>query len=263
MTRVFTKAVSRWSDELNRYVLIEAESDFTDSYDGDFEQCKGDDTAKKSEQLSLQNQQQQMAFSAHLQSIFDAQYKDQKQILDYIKGKLMPQIDNPQGYSDASLAAQRTGASDTISSNYQHAQQALNTQRFAMGGRDIPSGIDDQLTASLDNSEAQDKAGAQNQITQNNEDLKQRNYWNALGVLQGTGAQFAPQSYAAEATGAGNGASGAGNSVANLSQAYKASQGGFWSSFTNSLGSTLGKTLGGGNAGAGGGTGVGGFFGLG
>lgn len=215
--------------------------------------CKGDETAKAAEK-------QQLAFNTQLMSIFQQQYKDQKGVLDFLKGKLQPMIDHPTGYSPEAEAAMRTSADDTISTGYQNAQKALQNKEFSQGGRDLPSGVNSQLDAALLNSEAGDKASAQNTITLNNENLKQSNLWNAMNVLSGNVAsQFNPLGYASTATQGGN-------TVANLSQAYSTSQSaGFWNTLGNSFAGALGKTLGGGNAtGGGGSTGqqAAGFFGF-
>jgi hypothetical protein len=202
-----------WSEMIDRYLREERP----------VSGGKGDQVAKQSEILSQENMQQQMAFSKQLVDVFNKQYADQKGVLDYLKGKVQPMIDNPKGYSPEALAAMRTSATDTTSAAYQNAQKALQASRFAAGGRDLPSGVDAQLNAALLQSEASDKAAQQNDITVRDENLKQGNMWNAINVLSGTAAQFNPQSYAGASTGASGAASGAGNTTANLSQAYTAS----------------------------------------
>lgn len=181
-------------------------------YTGEFALLKGDSTAKAAEQ-------QQAAFNSQLMSIFQQQFNKQSAVLDFLKGKLQPLIENPTGYSPEALAAMRTQADDTLSNEYQHAQQALQNKEFTQGGRDLPSGVNDQIDAALLTAEAKDRANAQNTITLNDENLKQSNYWNALNVLSGNVAsQFNPLGYAGAATSGSN-------SVANLSQAVTASQG--------------------------------------
>ena len=188
---------------------------------------KGDSTAKAAEQ-------QQAAFNAQLMSIFQQQFGRQSAIFDYLKGKMQPMIDNPTGYSPEALAAMRTSATDQLSNGYQNAQKALQTREFADGGRDLPSGVNAQLDSSLLTAEAADKSNAQNNITLANENLKQQNYWNALNVLNGVAVQENPLGYANSAT-AGSGA------VANLSNAFTASQGPGWGSI---LGGVAGGVLG-------------------
>jgi hypothetical protein len=205
----------------NRYGAV---AQWFEWYVGPVAECKGDQTLKQSEMISLQNQTQQMEFSKQLMGVFEKQYGDQKEVLDYLKAKMQPMIDNPTGYSEKALAAMRTSATDNLSASYQNAQKALQADRFAGGGRDLPSGVDAQLNAALLQSEATDKAGAQNNITLEDENLKQGNYWNAINVLNGVGAQFNPQSYAGASTGASSASSSAGDATANIGKAYKESQ---------------------------------------
>jgi hypothetical protein len=216
--RVWTKVVV----DLASGSVLEAEGY---DYDGEWALAKGDDTAKASEAASLQNQQTQMQFNQQLMAVFQKQFGQQTDVLNYIKGKMQPLIDNPTGASPEALAAMRTSATDQISNQYQSAQKALQRTQFANGSRDLPSGVNDQLNEALLQSEASDKAGAQNNITIQDENLKQANYWNAVNTLSGTAAQFNPQSYAGSATNAANSASSAGDSVGNLSQAVTASNG--------------------------------------
>lgn len=245
--RIYTKIEAQWNDELQQYVTVSAE--FYE-YEGTVALCKGDDTAKQSEQLQLQNQQQQLDFNTQLMGIFQQQYGQQQQVYQYLQKQMQPIIDaGGTGYSAQALASMRTSATDNLSNQYQNAQKALQAQEFTSGGRDLPSGVNQQLNASLFASEAADQAGAQNQITQQNENLKQQNYWNAVNELNGVGAAFNPQSYAGAATNSSEAASTAGNSAANLSTAYQNSKKGFWSNLASGLGAGLGAGLGGGLSG--------------
>lgn len=169
----------------------------------------GDSTAKAAEQS-------QANFSNTLQQIFTKQYGQQSAILNFLTNKLEPQIENPQGYSDTALNSMRTSATDQIATQYQNAQKALQNQQFENGGENLPSGVNEMQTGALRMGQASDTAAAQNQITQQNEQLKEQNYWNAVDALSGNASQYNPQSYAGASTSAGN-------SVAGLSQAYTAS----------------------------------------
>lgn len=202
--RITTKLVI----DLNTGAVLEHDSY---EYEGMVVLCKGDDTAKQAEQ-------QQAAFNSQLMQIFSQQFSKQSQILDFLKGKLTPMINDPTGYAPDALAAARTSATDTIAQQYQNADKALQAKQFALGGRDLPSGVNDQLTGSLLAGQASDTAKAQDEITLQNENLKQNNFWNAMGVLSGNVTNsINPLGYANTATEGGN-------TVANLSQAYKSSQ---------------------------------------
>jgi hypothetical protein len=218
MSFTYTKIVGSWAD----LVVVTHTEGFED--DRPVALCKGDDTAKATEQLQQQNAQQQMAFNQQLMTLFQQQFGKQNAVMDYLNGKMKPIVDaGGKGFSDDALAAMRTSATDKLSGAYANAQRTLQTREFANGSRDLPSGVNAQLDAALLDSESADKAGAQNNITLANENQKQANYWNAVNVLNGQAAQLDPLGYAGAATNAANSATGAGNSVANLSNAVTAS----------------------------------------
>jgi hypothetical protein len=246
--RFYNKIVVQWDDQTQSYKTLEADAF---EYEGAVALCKGDSTAQASEQVQLQNQQQQLQFSQQLMNVFQQQYGQQQQVLQYLQGKMTPIIDaGGTGYGDQALASMRTSATDNLSNQYQNAQKALQAHEDTSGGRDLPSGVNAQLDASLFSSEAADNAGAQNQITQANENLKQQNYWNAVNEYNGIGASFNPQSYASGSSTASGAASSAGSSLASLSQANTAAKKtGFWNTLAGGLGQGLGAGLGAGLSG--------------
>lgn len=196
-------------------------------YEGPVELCKGDPIAKAAEQ-------QQLDFNKQLMSVFQTQFGKQSQVLDFLKGKMTPMIEKPTGLSAEALAATRTSSTDQFSQAYQNAQRALNAKMASSGESQLPSGVGAQLNEALLNAEAADKASAQNQITMQNEELKQSNYWGAVNALNGVAAQQNPLGYAGSAT-AGSGA------VANLSQAVTAANGPGWGSILGGAVGSLGS----------------------
>ena len=201
---VYTKVVI----DTNTGAILESEGY---EYDGPVAECKGDATARQSEQ-------DQAAFNKTLMSTFQSQLAKQGQITDLITKTLTPQLLNPTGYSPEALTALRTSASDTNSGQYQNAQKALNDQLAARGGASaLPSGVDAQLRASLAGAGAQQESQSQNEITLQNENAKMTNLWNAIDALSGNAQVLNPIGYAGGAT-SGSGA------VANLSQAYTQSK---------------------------------------
>lgn len=176
-----------------------------------FQGGKGDQTLKQSEQS-------QAALNQQLSQAFTTQFGKQSQILSYLQGKLQPMIDNPTGFSPEALTAMRTQASDTNADQFNSAQTALNDQLAARGGASsLPSGVDAQIRGQLASAGARQEATSQNNITLQDEQLKQQNFWNAVNGLSGNAAQLNPLGYSGGAT------QGAG-AVAGLGQAYKASQ---------------------------------------
>jgi hypothetical protein len=203
--RYATHIEFEWNGE--QYVRVPLDSH---EYSGPVDECKGDATA-------LAAEKQQAAFNTQLMQIFGKQFAQQQDVLKYLQGKMQPMIDNPTGFSAEGEAAMRTGASEQVAGSYQNATKAIANQRAQRGDAGLPSGVDAQIDAQVGMAAASDSAKAQNDITLQDEQLKQGNYWNAINVLNGVGAQYNPQSYASLY---GQGAS----NVASLSQAYTASK---------------------------------------
>jgi hypothetical protein len=181
-------------------------------YCGPILSFKGDNTANAAE--ASQN-----AFDQSLMTIFRQQYGTQTQLLNYLTGKLQPQINaGGQGYTPAQLTAMRTSATDTIANQFNAAQSGVNAAAARTGGSALPSGVSTMIESSLAPQEALAQSQAQNAITTENATLQQQNYWNAVNALTGQEAVANPLGYSAGAT------SGT-NAVSNASQAVTAAQG--------------------------------------
>lgn len=191
--------------------------------------------------------------ASELRSLFYRQYYSQTAKLAFLNNQMRTAISNPQGFSPQALAALRATATDTIATNFQHAQAALNEREAQTGGLDLPSGVNAQLAEGLYAQEAQQQAAAHNQIELQNEDLKNQNYWRAVQTLSGVAQQEAPERYLSGALDASAG-------VGSLADAAtKANQSGFGSQLEGSIASGLGSELTGGNST---GKGAAGFFGF-
>ena len=222
---ITTRITWSWTGELLEHQWFE--------YSGTVDLCKGDNTAKQAEQ-------QQMAFQQQLMQVFSAQYGKQSAQLDYLNSILKPIAENPRGYDPATLTAMRTSASDTIAQNTAQAKQAIQADMAARGGgTGLPSGVDAQISAQLANSSAAQQAAAQRDITVQDANLKQVNFWNAIQGLSGNTGMLNPIGYAGSANQAGG-------TVANLSQAVTASQQSGWlNAALGGLGGAAGGFLGG------------------
>jgi len=171
---------------------------------------KGDSTLKAQEQA-------QANFSNTLMQSYKTQVAQQSGILSFLTGKLQPMIDNPTGFDAKTLATMRTGATEGTAKSYAQSEQALHEAEAARGGSTLPSGVNAQLEAENANAGAGANEQSQQQITLADAQQKQQNYWNAVGALSGTAAQYNPTGYAGQAT-SGSGA------VGDLGTAYKNSQ---------------------------------------
>lgn len=214
------------SFDIETWALVRHDGSF--EYTGLVSWCKGDPTAQAAEV-------QQQQFDQQLMNIFQQQYGKQSAITDYLTKQLEPVISKGgQGMSPDALAAARTSATDTLSNQFQGAQRAVN----ATEQRDLPSGVNAQVSGSLMAQEAEQQSAAQNTITANNEALKQANYWNSINALSGNSAQINPLGYAGGAT------SGT-NAVSNASQAVTSANGPTLGAIFGSIAGGAGSALGG------------------
>jgi hypothetical protein len=153
-----------------------------------------------------------------------------------------------QGFSPEALAAMRTGATDTLSGQFQNAQAALNQQLKTSGDANIPSGVTVGADESLLTQEAIAKSGAQNQITLANQQQATSNLFNAANVLNGVAAQNNPNALAGEANSGSGNVAGLGNAQGGLQNAItNANNSSFFGKLGQSFAGALGNTLGGGN----------------
>lgn len=171
----------------------------------------GDSTAQNTE-TSAAN------FTNTLQNSFNQQFAAQSGALSFLNGKLTGMINNPTGYSAPALAAMRTSATDQVASQFQAAKMANQNTEFSRGGENLPSGVNAQINAGLTTQAAQAQSAAQNNITQQNAQLQNQNYWNATNALMGVSSQYNPNAYAGDA-------SQSAGEVAGLSSAVTAANG--------------------------------------
>lgn len=195
---------------------------------------KGDQTIKTAEQNSLN-------FSNTLQAAFAKQFGAQTDVLNFLKGKLQPMIDNPTGLSPQALATMRSSAINNTATTYQNALKATQARTAGEGGpTGLPSGVQAQIQGQLGGQQASSEADQLNQIQMQDESLKQQNYWNAVNAENGIAAETNPLGYASDATTANS-------DVGALGAAFKQSQ---QSQLLGALGGLAGGV----------GTAVGGYF---
>lgn len=204
------------------------------------------DQTKNQQNLTAEQTQSQIDFTKTLQSMFQTQYGNQQNILNFLKDTLTPVIQRAEagnGLSPEALTAMRTGATEQTASQFNNAQTATQELEAMHGGNGLPSGVNAQLTAANATAAANSGANAQRQITEYNSNIAQSNLWNGVNALNGLAAQENPLGYAASANSGSEG-------VASLSGAQSSLQNSITNANANSFGgqfmSSVGKGLAGG-----------------
>lgn len=210
---------------------------------------------KQQQQLTLQETQQQMSFNSQLMGLFQQQFQNQQNQLNFLKGVMQPVITNAQagkGFSDEALNAMRTSATDTLSGQFQNAQAALNQQLRSSGSANIPSGVNVGADMALLQEQAKENAAAQNTITLANQQQATSNLFNAANVLNGVAAQNSPNALMSGSLEGGSTVAGLGGAQSQLQNAItNANSNSFFGKLGGAFATTLGKTLGGGLSGFG------------
>ncbi len=143
------------------------------------------------------------------------------------------QVKNPQGFDTRTLAALQTQAINNRAMQEQNAMKGAGAYEAAHAGAGLPSGVNAQIEGQIAGQSGAALQGDLTAIQQQNEQLKNQNYWRANSALSGIAEMESPTSYAGAEIGAGN-------AVANISQASTASDdSGFAGAFSKGLGNVL------------------------
>jgi hypothetical protein len=172
----------------------------------------GDQTAKA-------NEASQAAFSSLLQSSFSTAFGNNQAILSNLNTSLSNSIKNPTGFTPATLAAMRTGATDTTATQFENAEKSAGAVAASHGGDALPSGVSAQISGDIAQGAASQQSQDQNQISLANAQQQQSNYWNAISGL-GTVANLEnPTGYAGASSSAANSSTNAGGLLLQSQQA--------------------------------------------
>ena len=145
------------------------------------------------------------SFSTNLMQDFQTQYASNTALLNYLTGIFKPMVEaGGLGFNAQTLAAMRTGASDTTATQYQNAEKALQQNQALTQEAGLPSGVAEQQKEELAAAAAGQGATAQQNITLANEQQRQRNLEFATQGLSDVARQQNPLGYAAAADSAGN-----------------------------------------------------------
>lgn len=200
---------------------------------------------KQQQQLNLQATEQQMSFNTQLMGLFQQQFANQQNQLNFLKGVMQPvvtQAESGKGFSDAEEAAMRTTATDTLSTQFSNAKEALQQELKTSGSSNVPSGVTAGADLSLLTEEAKQQAAAQNTITLASAQQARSNLFNAANVLNGVAAQNNPNPIASEATGGSGTVAALSGSQSQLQNAItNANNSSFFGKLYQGLGSGLGN----------------------
>jgi hypothetical protein len=137
---------------------------------------------------ALQDAQAKM--TATLNQDYNTTFAEQQSVLGQQKARLDYIAANPMGYSPRELHTATASINDNTA---RAAKQALGSAAaFAAshGGADIGGGAVGQVAGVIGSEAAQSKAGQLSSLSQQNEEMKQKNFWSAISGLNSVGSEL-------------------------------------------------------------------------
>jgi hypothetical protein len=216
--RIFERAVLRWDEARERYVLDAEESRWTE-YAGPVALAKGASVEQKN--LEAQQAQMYQTQTAMLQERF----AKQDAILASLQKAWGPTLalgPDQRGFSDEERAALKSQAIQGTGQEYQKAVKAVGEGMAARGGGDvfIPSGADEALRAQIATAAAESQAGKNLALTEEDYALGRAKFSAATSALSGVSQMFDPLGFANSANQAGSAASESAYRIAQLNNQF-------------------------------------------
>jgi hypothetical protein len=179
----------------------------------------GGSVAANDEQL----QAAQTAETNTLNKDYSTTFAEQQSLLASQQARLSAIAANPMGYTTAQLHNATTNINENTATAAKQALGAAAAYSAGHGAADVGSGVAGQLAANITSGAAQSKAAQLSALSQQNEGLKQQNFWNAIGGLNSVGSELG----GAGGTAIGGAGSSANSAVSAGSGALAAQQAGW------------------------------------
>lgn len=129
----------------------------------------------------------QTSLTNNLNQYFNENMQNQQGVISKLNSSLSAMATAPQGFTPAQTAALNTAAINNSAAANKNAAQTVGAELAGRGGggsSGLESGIDQQIKGSIASSSANQLAGAENQIVQQNALLQQQNQKFGLSGLQ-------------------------------------------------------------------------------
>jgi hypothetical protein len=170
-------------------------------------------------------QKAQTAMTNTLNQDYSTTFAEQQSVLNNQMARLNAIAANPMGYTTAQLHNATTNINENTASAAKNAVGAAAAYAASHGGSagDVGGGPESQAVGQAVSGAAQSKAAQLSALSQQNEGLKQQNFWNAIGGLNSVGSELG----GAGGTAIGGAGNAAGSAVGAGSGALAAQQAGW------------------------------------
>ena len=195
--------------------------------------CSGN---QQIENQDLAVQKTQTAMTQTLSNSYGQAFANQQNVLAAQQARLSAQTANPQGFTPQQLAGATTSINENTATAAKQAIGSAAAFAAAHGGASTSSGAAGQLAGEIASGAALAKSQQLSQVNQQNEELKQANYWRGIEGLNQVGAQYGQAAGTA-----------AGSSASVASSGSQAGEAAFQAMGPSTLGSCTGPSLAGGD----------------
>lgn len=117
-------------------------------------------------------------------------FADQQAVLQNVQAKMNFITANPMGYTPPQLAQARTSINENTAMAAKQAIGAAGAFAAAHGGSDVGNGAIGQVAGTIASGAAQSKAGQLAELSNQNEAMKQSNFWKGIQGLNSVGSEF-------------------------------------------------------------------------
>lgn len=170
-----------------------------------------------------------------LNSDYSTTFAQQQSVINNQIARMNSIAANPMGYTTAQLHNATTSINDNTARAAKQAIGAAAAYGASHGAADVGNGVAGQLVGNIASEAAQSKAAQLSALSQQNEGLKQQNFWSAISGLNSAGSELG----GAGGMAIGGAGSSANSAVGAGSGAIAAQQAG-WQDFAGVLGGISG-----------------------
>jgi hypothetical protein len=136
-------------------------------------------------------QKSQAAMNNTLNADYSTTFAEQQSVLGQQRARMDAIAANPMGYTPVQLHTATTSINDNTARAAKQALGAAAAFAAAHGGAaDISGGGAAQMAGQIGSEAAQSKAGQLAALSQQSEELKQKNFWNAISGLNSVGSEL-------------------------------------------------------------------------
>jgi hypothetical protein len=138
----------------------------------------------------LELQKAQTAMTNTLNQDYSTSFAEQQGVLANLNAKMNYIAQNPQGYTAPQLAAATTSINENTAVAAKQALGAAAAFAASHGGADVGSGAVGEIAGQIGSQVAQSKAQQLASLSEQNQAMKQQNFWDAISGLNSVGSQY-------------------------------------------------------------------------